>query len=202
MIISTLTLQPRTGLSRPSKTQPHHVDLKVASEIKRSLVSWAVCSFSHGCFALCFFVFVFVFFLSLLINVARPTLQMKLNLFAQPFYWAMRQGSLRPFYGNSDFQSNKQISKEPERNYWTHATHSVWAQETVFDDGKFPFQKHPQTKPKFQKCFLGQACSKFSLESLKQDEGQMELRGTWYPNEGMKEFKQRWTTIRFRLFIS
>jgi len=199
MIISTLTLQPWTGLSRPSKTQPHHVDLKVASEIKRSLVSCAVCSFSHGCFALCVF---FFFFLSLLINMARLTLQMKLNLFAQPFYWAMRQGNLRPFYGNSDFQSNKQISKEPERNYWTHATHSVWAQETAFDDGKFPFQKHPQTKPKFQKCFLGQTCSKFSLESLKQDEGQMELRETWYPNEGMKEFKQRWTTTRFRLFIS
>lgn len=153
--------------------------------------SWLFCS-------VCFF----FFFLSLLINMARLTLQMKLNLFAQPFYWAMRQGNLRPFYGNSDFQSNKQISKEPERNYWTHATHSVWAQETAFDDGKFPFQKHPQTKPKFQKCFLGQTCSKFSLESLKQDEGQMELRETWYPNEGMKEFKQRWTTTRFRLFIS
>lgn len=43
-------------------------------------------------------------------------------------------------YGNFDFQSNKQISKEPERNSWIHATHTVWAQETVFDDGKFPFQ--------------------------------------------------------------
>lgn len=80
------------------------------------------------------------------------------------------------FYGNSDFQSNKQISKEPERNDWTHATHSVWAQETVFDDGKFPFQKHPQTKLKFQKCFLGQTCSKFSLEGLVPEEGQMRLR--------------------------
>lgn len=157
---------------------------------------------AHSVMVVLLCVFFFFFFLSLLINMARLTLQMKLNLSAQPFYWAMRQGSLRPFYGNSDFQSNKQISKEPERNYWTHATHSVWAQETAFDDGKFPFQKHPQTKPKFQKCFLGQTCSKFSLESLKQDEGQMELRETWYPNEGMKEFKQRWTTTRFRLFIS
>ena len=192
----TLTLQPWTGLSQPSKTQPHYLDPKGCIRNKKKLgflccvliQSWLFCS-------------VFLL-LSLLINVARPTLQMKLNLFAQPSYWAMRQGSLRPFYGNSDFQSNKQISKEPERNYWTHATHSVWAQETVFDDGKFPFQKHPQTKPKFQKCFLGQTCSKFSLESLKQDEGQMEVRETWYPNEGMKEFKQRWTTTRFRLFIS
>lgn len=96
----------------------------------------------------------------------KPTPKIKLHLFAQPSYWAMGQGSLTLFYGNSDFQSNKQISKEPERNYWTHATHSVWAQETVFDDGKFPFQKHPQTKLKFQKCFLSQTCSKFSLEGL------------------------------------
>lgn len=102
--------------------------------------------------------------LSLLIHVAKPTLKIKLNLFAQLFYWAVRQGSLMLFYGNSDFQSNKQISKEPEKSYWTHATHSVWAQDTVLDYGKFSFQTHPQTKLKFQKCFLCQTCSKFSLE--------------------------------------
>lgn len=82
--------------------------------------------------------------LSLLIHVVKPAFKIKLNLFAQLFYCAMRQESLMLFYGNYDFQRNKQISKEPERKYWTHATHSVWAQETLFDDGKFPSQKHPK----------------------------------------------------------
>lgn len=162
MIISILALCPNvwTGLIWPSKTQQHHIDLKGCIRNKKKLSF--LCSVLIQSRLFCSVLLL----LSLLIHVAKPILKIKLNLFAQPFYWAMRQGSLMLFYGNSDFQSNKQISKEPERNYWTHATHSVWAQETVFDDGKFPFQKHPQTKLKFQKCFLGQICSKFSLEGL------------------------------------
>lgn len=94
-------------------------------------------SVGHGCFTLC------VAFI-IANTYGETNLQIKLNLFAQLFYWAMKQASITLFYGNSDFQSNKQISKEPEKNCWTHATHSVWAPETVFDDGKFPFQKHPK----------------------------------------------------------
>lgn len=91
-------------------------------------------SVSHGCFAF------------IVANTyGESKLQIKLNLFAQLFYWAVKQASIMLFYGNSDFQSNKQISKETEKNCWTHSTHSVWAPETVFDDGKFPFHKKKKT---------------------------------------------------------
>lgn len=100
-------------------------------------------SVGHGCFTLR------VAFI-VANTYGETNLQIKLNLFAQLFYWATKQASITLFYGNSDFQSNKQISKEPEKNCWTHATHSVWAPETVFDDGKFPFQKHPKQSLSFR----------------------------------------------------
>lgn len=81
------------------------------------------------------------------------------------------------FCGNSDFQSNKQISKEPEKNCWSHATHSVWAPETGFDDGKFPFQITPQAKPKCQSVSWTKLVVNFTSRRLTSSEGQIELDG-------------------------
>ena len=76
---------------------------------------------------------------------------------------------------NSDFQSNKQISKEPEKNCWTHAMYSVWAPLSGYDDGNFPFQITPQTKSKSQNVSWIKLVVNFASRRLIASEGRTDL---------------------------
>lgn len=165
----------------PAKTQQHHVDPKGCIRNKKQLNflccvlirPWLVCSM--------------LLLLSLLIHVAKPTSKLRLFFFSHSIELLSKE--VFYFIGILIFKVINKSQRNQKRTIGP-MPYTLCGLKKLFDDCKFPSQKHSQTNLKFQKCFLGQNCSKFSLVDLIQDEGQTELRSIWYLNEDIRKFKK------------